>query len=174
MTLVIYSPFGAKLQPRIKYPGFAMSLLRSILPIALTLLVTLPQAALAVESDPISVKVNMARILKINAPAATVIIGNPGVADVTIQDPQTLILTGKSYGETNLIILDAKGNAIADTMLNVVQGQGDLITVYQGAARTTMACQPICQATITLGDDSNFTGMAVASSGVLQNSASSK
>src|SRR6201747_2236885 len=70
---------------------------------------------------PISVKVNMARILRISAPAATVIVGNPGVADVTIQDPQTLVLTGKSYGETNLIVLDAKGNPIADTLVEVVQ-----------------------------------------------------
>ena len=56
--------------------------------------------------QPITVKANMARILRINTPAATVIIGNPGVADVTIQDPQTLVLTGKSYGTTNLIVLD--------------------------------------------------------------------
>src|SRR5690606_19109308 len=45
----------------------------------------LASTAAAAEGDPISVKVNMARILRINAPAATVIIGNPGVADVTIQ-----------------------------------------------------------------------------------------
>jgi len=145
-----------------------MPLLRSILPLALLALAAMSHAVLAAETDPISVKVNMARILKINAPAATVIIGNPGVADVTIQDPQTLILTGKSYGVTNLIILDAKGNAIADTLLSVVQGQSDLVTVYVGSARTTMACEPICQATVTLGDDAGFSGTAVASSGLVR------
>ena len=60
------------------------------------------------------------------------IIGNPGVADVTIQDPQTLVLTGKSYGQTNLIVLDSQGNPIADTMIEVVQAQADLVTVYLG------------------------------------------
>ena len=83
-----------------------------------------PVAATAQEG-PISVKANMARILRISAPAATVIIGNPGVADVTIQDPQTLVLTGKSYGTTNLIVLDSDGNPIADTMIEVVQSQAD-------------------------------------------------
>ena len=93
--------------------------------------------ALAETTDPISVKVNMARILRISAPAATVIIGNPGVADITIQDPQTLVLTGRSYGQTNLIVLDSAGNPVADTIVSVVQAPGDLVTVYMGTARQT-------------------------------------
>ena len=151
-----------------------MSLLRTILAFALMALATAPHAALAGPStEPISVKVNMARILKINAPAATVIIGNPGVADVTIQDPQTLILTGKSYGETNLIVLDNQGTAIADTMVSVVQPQGaDSVTVYLGQARTTLNCQPICQPTVMLGDDAGFSGTTLGSSATLQGMAS--
>src|SRR5690606_11436842 len=89
------------------------------------------------------VNVNMARILRINSPASTVIIGNPAVADVTIQDPQTLVLTGKSFGQTNLIVLDAVGNPIADTTIDVVQQQADLMTVYLGNSRTTMSCTPV-------------------------------
>jgi Flp pilus assembly secretin CpaC len=147
-----------------------MPLLRTFLAFALMALAVAPHTALAdANSEPISVKVNMARILKINAPAATVIIGNPGVADVTIQDPQTLILTGKSYGETNLIILDNRGSAIADTMVSVVQPQGaDSVTVYLGQARTTLSCEPICQPTVMLGDDAGFAGTTLGSSQTLQ------
>ena len=114
-------------------------------------------------TEPISVKVNMARILRISAPAATVIIGNPGVADITIQDPQTLVLTGRSFGTTNLIVLDAAGNPVADTIVSVVQGQADMLTVYQGSARTTLACEPICQPTIMLGDDQGFSATTYGS-----------
>lgn len=133
-----------------------MLLQRSILAFAAAAIAVMPMAAQAEASDPISVNVNMARILRISAPAATVIIGNPGVADVTIQDPQTLVLTGKSYGQTNLIVLDSMGNPVADTMVTVVQAQSDLVTVYLGTARTTMACSPVCQPTIMLGDDVTF------------------
>ncbi|MDP1729956.1 MAG: pilus assembly protein N-terminal domain-containing protein [Devosia sp.] len=152
-----------------------MTPLRRISPLILALLiaagcaVTTPGSA--AEGAPITVKVNMARILRINTPAATVIIGNPGVADVTIQDPQTLVLTGKSYGQTNMIVLDSMGNPIADTMIEVVQAQADLVTVYMGSARTTLACSPVCQPTIMLGDDPTFSSQVIASSNLIEGAA---
>ena len=126
--------------------------------------------ALAEDGAPISVNVNMARVLRINAPAATVIVGNPGVADVTIQDPQTLVLTGKSFGQTNLIVLDSVGNPIADTLIDVVQMQG-VLTVYQGAGRTSLSCAPVCHPTIMIGDDTNFTADNIASSQMVKSTA---
>jgi Flp pilus assembly secretin CpaC len=127
----------------------------------------------AADSAPVSVKVNMARILRIDAPAATVIIGNPGVADVTIQDPQTLVLTGKSYGQTNLIILNSSGNPIADTMIQVTQDLADVVTVYVGSRRQSYSCEPTCQSIIMIGDDSGFTGETVGSSQVVAGAANS-
>lgn len=118
----------------------------------------------AAESAPVSVQVNMARILRIDAPASTVIIGNPGVADVTIQDPQTLVLTGKSYGQTNLIILDGSGNPIADTIIRVSQDLTDIVTMYVGDKRQSYNCEPTCQSVIMMGDDAGFTGETVGSS----------
>ncbi|WP_127751977.1 MULTISPECIES: pilus assembly protein N-terminal domain-containing protein [unclassified Devosia] len=130
---------------------------------ALFALAPLP-ALQAAETGPISVSVNMARVLRISAPAATVIVGNPGIADVTIQDSKTLVLTGKSYGQTNLIILDNVGNPIADTLIDVVQMSSGVVTVYQGLQRTSLACAPICQPTIMLGDQNEYTANTLASS----------
>jgi Flp pilus assembly secretin CpaC len=137
--------------------------------LAATLLAPLP--ALAQDGAPINVNVNMARVLRISAPAATVIIGNPGIADVTIQDPMTLVLTGKSYGQTNLIILDSRGEPIADTLVEVVQMQAGITTVYQGLARTTLSCAPVCQPVVMMGDENGFTGNTLASSQLVQSAA---
>lgn len=145
-----------------------MSTKRRVIAFAFALLsagsAALPNMAMAADGSAVSVRVNMARILRISTPASTVVIGNPGVADVTIQDPQTLILTGKSYGQTNLIVLDSMGNAIADTIIEVVQAQNDVVTVYMGNARQTLACAPTCQPTITLGDDAGYTAASAAAS----------
>lgn len=142
---------------------------RPVAVIALCLSLALPaiMPALANDGAPISVNVNMARILRINAPAATVVVGNPGIADVTIQDPQTLILTGKSYGQTNLIVLDSQGNPIADTLIEVQQMQAGVMTVYQGQARTSLACAPVCQNLVMMGDDVDFTTRTLASSAIV-------
>jgi Flp pilus assembly secretin CpaC len=141
--------------------------------LAAAIVATLLTASAAMaDSAPVTVKANMARILRISAPASTVIIGNPGIADVTIQDPQTLVLTGKSFGQTNLIVLDNKGEPIADTLIQVVQDQADLVTVYIGGSRTSVACQPVCQPIIMLGDDLGYTRNNVDASGVVAGAAS--
>lgn len=130
-----------------------------------------PQTSFASEDSAVTVNVNMARILRIGSPAATVIIGNPGVADVTIQDPQTLVLTGRSYGHTNLIVLDNVGNPIADVVIKVISSQTGFVTVYQGSSRTTLACAPNCQPVIMLGDDTDYTANSIASSSMVASSA---
>lgn len=148
-----------------------MPFLRFLVALALVTAAALPAGAMAASTDPITVKANMARILRISAPAATVIIGNPGVADVTIQDPQTLVLTGKSYGQANLIVLDSAGNPVADTIVSVVQAPSDMVTMYVGTARNTLSCEPICQQTVTLGDDQTFSATAAGSAALLQSTA---
>lgn len=131
-----------------------------------------PMAALADETGaPVTVKVNMARILKISAPAATVIIGNPGVADVTIQDPTTLVLTGKSYGQTNMIVLDAKGNPVADTIVEVVESEANLVTVFSAGERSTIACAPSCNPAVMVGDAPAYTQQLTGSMGLVQSAA---
>jgi Flp pilus assembly secretin CpaC len=147
-----------------------MSFRSSLAALAVAAALMAPVTAVA-ENAPVSVKVNMARILRINAPAATVIVGNPGIADVAIQDPQTLVLTGKSYGQTNLIVLDSGGNPIADTMIEVIQEQAGLVTVYLGDRRTSLACEPVCQPIIMLGDDSAFTGETIGSASAVESAA---
>jgi hypothetical protein len=155
----------------LQYPGSTMS---ARLTAILTLVAGLaaPVAPFAAEDGAISVNANMARVLRLSAPAATVIIGNPGIADVTIQDPRTLILTGKNYGQTNLIVLDGAGAPIADTLIEVVQLQADTMTIYQGLERETVTCSPVCQPTVMLGDNPGFTSEVIASSQLIENLAS--
>jgi Flp pilus assembly secretin CpaC len=146
-------------------------MLRIITTTLVMITASIPAQTVGQEGTPITVQANMARVLRINAPAATVIVGNPGVADVTIQDPQTLVLTGKSYGQTNLIILDAFGEPIADTLVEVTQLQAGVMTVYQGLNRTSLSCAPVCQPVVMMGDDANFSGQALASAQLVQSAA---
>jgi Flp pilus assembly secretin CpaC len=138
---------------------------------ALMIGLTVPAAPAADPTGEISVMMNMARILRIPTAAATVIIGNPAVADVTIQDPLTLVLTGKSYGRTNLIALDQDGNPIADMVIAVTQGNEQLVTVYWGMARTSLDCAPDCQPVMMVGDDTGFTAETISSANMVEGAA---
>ncbi|SFZ86439.1 Pilus formation protein N terminal region [Devosia enhydra] len=141
---------------------------RVVAGVALMCLGSASLPALAADASAVTVRANMARILRISAPAATVIVGNPGIADVTIQDPQTLVLTGKSFGQTNLIVLDGMGNPIADTLVEVTIAQSDTVTVYLGSQRTSMSCTPRCNPTIMMGDDPAYTTNQLASSNLVR------
>ena len=110
-------------------------------------------AGAATAADPsIDVVIDRAKVMRISRPADTVIIGNPAIADATIQDSQTLIITGRSFGTTNLIVLDANGQAIADQVVHVSSANDDVVTLYKRAERETLSCTPDCSPTATIGD----------------------
>lgn len=115
---------------------------------AVTSFVSTPAAA-----DPISVVVDRAKVMHISKPANVVIVGNPAIADATIQDTQTLIITGRSFGTTNLIVLDDKGQTIADEVLTVEPSNDQVVTVYRRAMRETLSCTPDCSPVLSLGDN---------------------
>jgi hypothetical protein len=123
--------------------------------------------AWASDAAPLSVTLNMARVLRVSGPVVTVIIGNPGIADVTIEDATTLVLTGKSYGLTNLIALDASGNALADAVVEVVAADEGLVTIYSGLKRGTLHCAPACQPVVMVGDDYDYSASIKGSADLL-------
>ena len=65
----------------------------------------------AARAETISVGVDEARVMRLPQGASTVVIGNPLIADATLQNGGILVLTGKGYGATNLLALD-RGSAI--------------------------------------------------------------
>lgn len=89
--------------------------------------------------------------------AGQIIVGNPGIADVQVQDSTHLLLYGKSPGTTNMYIYDANGERL-DNLIVRVQALGENVLVLQeGAAeRTTFNCMTVCETTVTIGDGEAF------------------
>ncbi len=100
--------------------------------------------------------IDQAKLIKIPAGTQTLVIGNPTVADVTLMKQNSLmILSPKAFGETNFIALDAGGNPVAESTIEVVAGTGSLI-VQRGMDRQSYSCAPKCQPTERLGDDDKY------------------
>jgi hypothetical protein len=107
-------------------------------------------------SEAILLVLNKAKVLQLPANAATVVVGNPSVADVTlVRRTKHMVLTGKGFGETNLIALDAQGRSVGESIIRVTAPGTNLI-VQRGMDRETWDCSPRCQPTFSLGDSSKF------------------
>jgi hypothetical protein len=80
------------------------------------------------------------------------VIGNPVIADVNVRPGGLLVITGKAYGMTNLIVLDGSGAVLSERYIEVTGPRDEVVVVYRGVNRETYSCAPDCNPRITLGD----------------------
>lgn len=128
-------------------------------PRALLLVATLAAGGTAsanAADQSINVLIDQASLLKLDRPAAEIVVGNPSIADVSVQSGKVLVLTGKSFGETNLIVLDADGKTIISKQLVVSEPRTGFVTVYRGTAQQTVHCAPYCTPQLVIGDNPDY------------------
>lgn len=106
-------------------------------------------------SERLNVSMDEARLIKLPERVATIVVGNPLIADASLQPGGLVVLTGKGYGATNFIALDRKGNALIEKVIEV-RGAIDTVVVYKGVNRETYSCAPKCQPMIAPGDAQQF------------------
>jgi Pilus formation protein N terminal region len=102
------------------------------------------------------VKYDQSQLLRLPRPVAEIIIGNPTIADVTVQAPNLLVVTGKTFGITNVISLDADRNIIQDQRVMVIREESKVVNVQKGAKRESYNCAPQCNPSLVVGDDQQY------------------
>jgi Pilus formation protein N terminal region len=122
------------------------------------LVASMSATAPAIADDVIEVQIDQAKIIQLPEKTSTIIIGNPIVADVTLlKGSGNMVLTGKGFGETNLIALDNRGNSLGESIIRVKTGFKGLV-VQRGSDRESYSCLPRCQPVVVLGDTPKFVG----------------
>jgi hypothetical protein len=112
-----------------------------------------PPACPQTSNEVIAVTLDQAKIAKLPAGAATLIIGNPMIADVTmLKNNNSMVITGKGFGQTNLIAIDAQGSVVEEKQVRVLPAKTVLV-LQNGSSRISYACNPECMPTVQLGDD---------------------
>jgi Flp pilus assembly secretin CpaC len=133
-----------------------------------------PMAAFAEPStDTVAVNVDQAKLVRLPGRVATIVIGNPMIADVTLQPGGLVVVTGKGYGATNFIAMDRSGQVLVDRTIQVAGPTDQVITVYRGVDRESYSCMPICQRRVTLGDGDAYFKASIDQAGSLSSQASS-
>src|SRR3954463_658778 len=92
----------------------------------------LPMTASA---DDIDVILDQAKLVQLPDKIATIVLGNPLIADATVQARGLIVITGKGYGRTNLIALARPGGVFLKKTIGVHAPRAVFVVVYRGAAR---------------------------------------
>ena len=121
---------------------------------AACLALALPSGAIA--ADELIVKYDQSQLLRLPRPVAEIIIGNPSIADVTVQSSDLLVVTGKTFGITNVIALDAERRVIQEQRVMVMREDAKVVNLQKGAKRETYSCTPHCNPSLVVGDDKAY------------------
>ncbi|MDX2233919.1 MAG: pilus assembly protein N-terminal domain-containing protein [Hyphomonadaceae bacterium] len=101
----------------------------------------------------VQVALDQSRSIALPASASGVVIGNPTVAGVSVQNDRLLFVTGRSYGSTNLIVVGRNGRPIFETRVTVIPDESNVVMVTRGAYTQRFDCSPLCRRRPDLSDD---------------------
>jgi Flp pilus assembly secretin CpaC len=131
-------------------------LLRPIAAAAAIATVSTGAAVPALAAEDLIVKYDQSKLVRLQKPAAEIIVGNPSIADVSVQSGNLLVVTGKTFGITNIIVLDAERNVIQDQRVLVQRDEGKVVNLMRGVDRQSYNCTPQCNPSITIGDEQKY------------------
>jgi Flp pilus assembly secretin CpaC len=127
--------------------------------------------AAAPAGDAIAVNVDQAKLIKLPEKISTIVVGNPLIADVTLQPGGMVVVTGKGYGATNMIAMNRAGEILVDRVIQVGAPTDQVVTIYRGVDRESYSCMPTCQRRVTLGDSEGYFKSTIDQAGTLSNQA---
>lgn len=125
--------------------------------IILTLAVT-AAATTAARADQVWVTMDQVAPYAFKQDIDQIVVGNPGIADVTVRDKSKVLIFGKAPGVTNLFLFDADGNEVDNLIVRVRATGSEMLTFHRGGLRATYNCMTQCEPTVTIGDNSETFG----------------
>lgn len=144
---------------------------RAFLAVAALIAATPASAA----GDSVALALDEVRTVTFKTPVATVYVGNPTIADVTMLDARHAFVQGKGYGSTNLVALNRDNKQIFNANIAVVGAKDtNTVTLNRGVQRVTLTCAGgRCEPTPMPGDDQKAFNAASSALGAHQAAARS-
>ncbi|MEO0983082.1 MAG: pilus assembly protein N-terminal domain-containing protein [Pseudomonadota bacterium] len=91
------------------------------------------------------VETNKTLPLTLDTDVSSIVVGNPLIADIAVLNERKLLVTGRQFGQTNLIVFDAFGRQTYSVDLVVTATSDGLVTVSRGAESATLDCSSACR-----------------------------
>jgi len=129
-------------------PDWKTAMIRSLAAAVLLMTSVTAAGVAAAQSAPLNIQIDRSQRVALRGAAGSVIVGNPAIADVTVVDSHTLFITGKGYGVTEVVAVDAIGRTVFESQVIVTGGSSGSVRVWRGARATEMACAASCAPSI--------------------------
>jgi Flp pilus assembly secretin CpaC len=113
-------------------------------------------AAFAAQAEPLSIEAGKSIPVRLSGSAASVVLGNKNIADVSVHDENLIFVTGKSHGSTNLMVFDREGREIYTNDVLVTTIVSGIVSINRAGAVSTLDCTPSCRAIISPGDNAEY------------------
>lgn len=92
------------------------------------------------------------RRVRLPVPAGTILVGNPAIADVTVLGNDTMFVSARTIGSTNIIALDKSGNEIVTYEVFVREPRTKRVVLRNGGDRENYQCAPNCERALAQSD----------------------
>ena len=125
-------------------------------------------AGAAWSGERVTISVDHSRIITMSRTPATVVVGNPSIADVTVEG-KNIFLHGHAQGSSNVIVLDEEGKQLADYEVSVLKASDNNVFVFKAGLSNTFDCVADCEATLHIGDDPAYFIEVVAKEQIAHN-----
>lgn len=119
----------------------------------IALIALLAAFAAPAAAQPYSVPIDQAGLLRLPEDASAIVVGNPAIADATMFDARTVFVSGRAYGQTNIIALNAHGRVIYANDVSVTHSTREHVQVYHNRVQQSFICNPVCRPVPLIGDD---------------------
>lgn len=107
-----------------------------------------PPVAAQAQNGALNVEIDRSARVQLSGAAASIIVGNPQIADVSMVDANTLFIVGKGYGVTEVVAVDGVGRTLFQREIVVSGGSTGSVRVWRGAQATEMTCGASCAPSI--------------------------
>ncbi|MBL8788939.1 MAG: pilus assembly protein N-terminal domain-containing protein [Rhizobiales bacterium] len=117
-------------------------------------------AADASAAERLVIESDQSQIIVLPSLPGSVVIGNPSIADATVEGNK-LFVHGRSFGTTNLIVMDMSGKEVAHFEVSITHVTSNTVALYKGSVRESYNCAPLCESELQIGDGAVYSALVI-------------
>lgn len=105
-----------------------------------------PEAAAVITPEaPLTAPLDQAVDITLPRPISRVAVGSEDVVSVVPMGARKLVISGRKFGLTNLLVYDDANNIMYSRMISVPATRPNSVSVYNGSTKHTLICAPLCE-----------------------------